>query len=208
MIKRKRNRSYIIIGSLLILLGILIPLSKYIYNIHLDIKEEEKIEDFFNEPVITEETSSTEETTSTSENVSYTYNYIGVLEIPTISLKRGLVAINDYNNNVDRNIQILKDSDMPDVVNGTFMLASHSGNGYYAFFNKLNKVNNGDEVYVYYNNIKYIYKIVNSYTEVKDGDITIHRNNNKTTIVLTTCSREQKGYQLILIGELVDKKTY
>ena len=51
--------------------------------------------------------------------------YIGYLEIPKINLKRGFVNPNSPDNDVSKNIQIIKSSDMPDVNKGNFILAAH-----------------------------------------------------------------------------------
>ena len=37
-------------------------------------------------------------------------DYIAVIKIPKINLEKGLYDVNDINNNVDKNIQILKSS--------------------------------------------------------------------------------------------------
>lgn len=210
MTKRRRNKSHsIIIGSLLILLGIAMPLSKYLYNNYLNNMEDEKIEDFFNKTIKEEQViSSTDEVPSVKEKQPSSYNYIAVLEIPTISLKRGLVPKEDKANNVNQNIQILKGSNMPDVENSVLMLAGHSGSGRIAFFHNLHRVGHHDLVYVYYNNTKYIYKVVDRYIEPKDGDISVYRDKSKTTLVLTTCSQENKGSQFVVIAELIDKENY
>lgn len=210
MIKRRKNKSHkIIIGSLLILLGIAMPLSQYLYTNYLNKIDEEKVEDFFNETIKEKQvTTSTDEVPSVKEKHTSSYNYIAVLEIPTISLKRGLVAKEDKANNVNQNIQILKESNMPDVENGAFMLASHSGSGRIAFFHNLHRIKHHDLVYVYYNNIKYTYKVVDRYIEIKDGDISVYRDKSKTTLVLTTCSQENKGSQFVVITELIDKENY
>lgn len=210
MIKRRKNKIHsIIIGSLLIILGIAMPLSKYLYNNYLNNMEDEKIEDFFNETIKEEQVvSSTDEVPSEKEKQTSSYNYIAVLEIPTISLKRGLVPKEDKANNVNQNIQILKGSNMPDVENSVLLLAGHSGSGRIAFFHNLHRVGHHDLVYVYYNNTKYIYKVVDRYIETKDGDISVYRDKSKTTLVLTTCSQENKGSQFVVIAELIDKENY
>lgn len=209
MIKRRKNKSHsIIIGSLIIFLGITIPLSKYLYTTYLNKIDEEKIEDFFNETIKEQVITSTDEVPLVQEKQTSSYNYIAVLEIPTISLKRGLVSKEEKSNNVNQNIQILKESNMPDVEKGVFMLAGHSGSGRIAFFHNLHCIKHHDLVYIYYNNIKYIYQVVDQYIETKDGDISIYRDKSKTTLVLTTCSQENKGSQFVVIAELIDKENY
>ena len=142
--KEKRNRNQksrlLIIGSLLLLFGIVVIGGKYIYN-YLSYKEEIKVIDEFLETEVEEITienviEETPKEPTTKEEQEPIYNYIAVLEIPTINLKKGLLSINDKYNNVDKNIEILQNSDMPNVKNGLLALAGHSGNSKIAFFNK------------------------------------------------------------------------
>ena len=136
------------------------------------------------------------------------YYYIGTLEIPKINLKKGFLDINSKDNYVDKNIQVIKTSNYPDIENGNFIIAGHSGNSHVGFFNKLYKLVVDDVAYVYYNNIKYTYKIVNIYTQPKTGVIGIYRNLNKTTLTLITCTNNDKTTQTIYIAELIDKEEY
>ena len=73
---------------------------------------------------------------STSDNTPKKV-YIGYLEIPRISLRYGFVAKDSYYNHVDRNIQIIKESDFPDVENGNLIIAGHSGNAKISYFKNL-----------------------------------------------------------------------
>ncbi len=63
--------------------------------------------------------------------------YYGVLEIPKINLKKGFYNINSKLNDVNSNIELLKESVMPDNKNSTIYLAAHSGNSYLGYFKKL-----------------------------------------------------------------------
>ena len=73
-------------------------------------------------------------------------SYVGVLKIDKINLERGFVDKNSPYNNVDINIQTLKESDMPDAKNGNVILAGHSGNGRTAYFKNLYKLEKDDIV--------------------------------------------------------------
>ena len=97
---------------------------------------------------------------------------------------------------------------MPDIENSNLILAGHNGTSNVSFFNDLDKLKEDSLVYVYYNNIKYIYKINNNYEVKKDGKVEIIRNRNKTTITLITCKKDSKDKQLVYIGYLVDKVEY
>lgn len=131
--------------------------------------------------------------------------YIGYLEIPKINLKRGFVNPNSPDNDVSKNIQIIKSSDMPDVNKGNFILAAHSGTAYISFFNTLYMLNEGDYAYVTYNGVKYTYKITKIYLQDKTGQIGIYRDSNKTTLTLVTCTKDDKNHQTIYIAELISK---
>ena len=108
----KYNKSRFVIGSLLILIGFFLIL----FNNYSDYKitkiEEQKVEEFFIEEsqeevqeVIEEPIEVLEEKKEEVKTISY--EYIAVIEIPTIGLKRGLVSKDSNYNNVNYNIEIL-----------------------------------------------------------------------------------------------------
>lgn len=199
--KTDKKSRLIIIGSLfLIVCGISILAFKY-YQIFKDNKEDEnKLDEFFEQQSEIENHEVIEES---KEEVIYSYeNYMFVLEIPKISLKRGVYSKESTLNNVDKNVQILQESDMPDKVNGNFILAGHSGTGRASYFKNLNKLVFGDEAYVYYNNVKYTYRLVNSYDVEKTGEASINRDLEKTTLTLITC-KHNFDIQTIYIFELI-----
>ena len=131
---------------------------------------------------------------------NYSNYFIGILD-----LSRGFVNPSSSENNVDKNIEIVKTSDMPDVDKGNFILAAHSGNSYVSYFKNLYLLNNGDYVYVTYNGVKYTYQIKNIYLQVKTGQIGIYRDVNKTTLTLVTCTKNDEAHQTIYIAELINK---
>lgn len=135
-----------------------------------------------------------------------TYNYIGILEIPNINLKQGFLDINSKYNHVDYNIAIIQTSTYPDVDKGNFILASHSGNSYISYFKNLYKLGVGDYAYIYYNNIKYTYQIVNIYNVEKTGKVAIYRNSNATCLTLITCTKDSDTEQTVYILELTTKE--
>jgi len=210
MIKKEKNKSrFSIIGSFLIIGATGVFLFYNIYNFYINRIEEKKAEEFINNPVV-EDTPVIEETTEeVKEEVKQpeTYNYVGVLEIPKINFKRGFLDIKDKNNNVNKNIQVLENSTMPNVNGGLLVIAGHSGSGRVAFFRNLYKLKENDQIYIYYENIKYIYQVQKYYEETKDGDISIDKN-SESTLVLTTCSQTDKNKQIIIVSKLIDKTDY
>ncbi len=195
---KRKSKSHLICGSLLVIVGILIFIFPIIYNKYQEKQEEIKLEYFF------------EVSTIDNYNVikdTKQEDYIAVLEIPSINLKKGLYAIDSKNNNVNKNIEIIDSSDMPDITKGNFILAGHSGTGRIAFFDDLDKLIVDDTIIVYYKNIKYIYQINNIESIVKDGTIEIKRE-FESMITLTTCNQENKNEQLVITGILVSKENY
>ena len=169
-----------------------------------NLKIEEFLENETNEEIVVEE--DIKEETNTS-NVS-SYDYIAVLEIPSINLKRGLVDPSSKYNNVNYNIQIIDKSTMPDVVNGNLVLAGHNGASYVSFFRNLDKLNINDKIYIYYGGYKYEYSLSKIYDTPKDGNVEVHRDNSKTTITLITCKKNTKDTQVVYIGYLDSKELY
>ena len=204
MINIKESKSHVIFGSLLIIFGIGVFIFPYIYNQYQEKQEELKIEQFFYKETSKEENIVIEEEKT---NLDQENNYIGILEIPIIRLQKGFYDVNDINNNVNKNIQIINKSDMPDKVNGTFILAGHSGSGTFSHFKNLHKLSLNDNVYVYYSGYKYSYKVVNIYDVKKTGKVEIKRDINKTYLVLITC-RDGTDYQIVFIAELLSKEKY
>lgn len=215
MLKRKtknniqRKSQLLIVGSLLIIIGLGIIGGKVITN-YLDKKQEESlINDFYKEqeeyivdvPVMEEELVQEEEREQEVKSNTPEINYIAVLKIPKIDLEKGLASKDSYWNNVNKNIQILSESDMPDVENGNVILASHSGNGKVSYFRKLNKLQNDDIVSIFYNGKEYKYKMVNSYEIEKNGYAHIVRNKEKSTLTLITC-KHNTNKQIVVICEL------
>lgn len=174
-------------------------------NLHLstalfdesDINIDEVIEEDNNTTITNEETTNTETTTPVYES------YIGRIEIPKIDLVRGFYDKTSVYNNVNSNIKVLKESDYPDVANGNLILAAHSGNYYNSYFGNLYKLEIGDIAYIYYNDTKYTYEIVNIYNEDKDGDVVIRRSANKTVLTLITCTKDDEEHQTIYILEQI-----
>ena len=192
-IKNRKLSRVFIIGSLFILLG----------------KQEDKaIQEYLDYKPDTTVKVDNSTTTIKEEKETVTYNYIAVLEIPKISLKRGLFSINDKNNNVDKNVEILQNSDMPNVTNGTLALAGHSGNSRIAYFHRLYKLKENDQVFIYYQNEKYIYQVSKIERQDKDGTINFTKTKDTTELILTTCDQQNKGKQIVVVAKLVDKIPY
>ncbi len=129
------------------------------------------------------------------------YSYIGEISIPKIKLKRGFVSKESKYNNVEYNVTIANISDYPDVPMGNFILMAHSGNAYISFFDKLYKLQIGDEATVSYNANTYNYRLTNIYNQAKTGTVAIYRNPSVKTLTLITCTHNDDYNQTIYIFE-------
>ena len=134
-------------------------------------------------------------------------NYIGVLEIPKINLKRGVVDSTKNFKSINYAISVDKNSNYPNE-KGNFILYAHSGNSYISYFRKLNQVDINDEVYVYYNGVKYHYVIENKYDIEKTGKAKVINLKDNKYITLITCNQDRKGYQIVVEGKLIDSTAY
>ena len=200
--KIKRNRIKIIIGSIFIIVGLSLIILKYI-NIHNKEKIEESNINKFME--VQEEFEKTDNVVTNIEEAKKNEKqeeYIAIIEIPKLHLKKGLYNIHSKNNVVDRNIQIIQESNFPDVENGNFILAGHSGNGSTAYFRNLYKLDLGDKINIFYNGNQYMYVVTNKYEIDKTGEATIIRDRNTTNLTLITCSQTNHTKQIVIVCDL------
>ena len=202
--KNKIKKHILVLGVFLVSVSLTILIYFLIYNIKIDYKEKQSIKYYLNNSSVP--VNKVEQVSN--DNNKDIINYVAVLEIAIINLKRGLVDINSKDNNVNKNIEILKESSMPNVVNGILMLASHSGWGATAYFSKLDKLKVSDNIYVYYGNKKYTYQIMNTYVVKKTGTISIQKEPLKTQLALITCSNYNDTEQLVVMADLINSENY
>lgn len=207
--KPRKNKILFIIGALLILFSGSYLIYNHFTEKKLEQSENNKIDDFFN---ITVEEQFIEEPPKEEpqkeEKKTINYDYIAVLEIPKINLKKGLVDPSSKYNSISYNVKIINGSQMPDEINGNLILAGHNGSAYISFFKNLYKLNLNDSVFVYYNGIKYEYKIADIYDVDKTGTVKVIRDKDKTTITLITCKKYSNDKQTVFIGYLSNKESY
>ncbi len=128
-------------------------------------------------------------------------SYYGRIVINKINLNEYFYSINDIRNNVDKGIEILKPSIMPDKENSKLFLASHSGNSNISYFKNINKLEYNDEILIYFQNNCYKYKVIDKYEIIKNGTLNI-KEIEDNTVVLITCVRDTNR-QLVIIGKLI-----
>ena len=175
----------------------------------IEIKEEEKnnVEEYL-DITSTKKIEKKKEDDVKKETSSYReINYTAILEIPSINLKSGVVDNTKNFDSIRYAISVDNSSNYPDN-NGNFILYAHSGNSNMSFFRNLNKVNINDRVNVYFNGIKYKYKIIKKYDIEKSGTASVLSSKENKYITLITCNQERKGYQVVVVGILIEEVNY
>lgn len=124
-------------------------------------------------------------------------SYIGVLEIPKISLKRGFYSYDSPNNTVDSNIEMISSNCSP-FLDCTFLLASHSGNSSISYFKHLDQLELGDEAILSYQKKQESFVLKHILHQVKNGMISLPKP-QEFELVLTTCNKTQDDIQDIYI---------
>lgn len=211
-IKIVKNKIINILGIISIVLGIVIYAIPFINEHNHNIEEENYINEYIDETKIDEETEIKEEINNNSnsddnDNKHSIKNYLMILDIPKINLKKGIYDIESIYNSVDYGIQIMKESSMPEFENSNVILASHRGTSNISYFDKLDRLINGDKVNLLYNGNKYTYQIIKSYEQEKTGKITLLKYDNKSIITLITCKKNENK-QIVYVGILESKEMY
>lgn len=198
------------IGYLLLISGITIISFYYVYKISLNEREKDDVSDYIQETSMKEEVIDEEniniEDTNIEENseiqqTSINLDYTAVIEIPKINLKRGVINSTKNFNSVNYAISVDENSNYPNEM-GNFILYAHSGNSSIAYFKNLNKVEVGDEVYIYYEGVKYKYIIYDKYDIQKTGKANVIKSSTDNYLTLITCNQNKKNYQIVVIGKL------
>lgn len=218
MVKTQNNRKTkrisptltALIGALVIMIGGFFLSYNYVQKMKIatfdtmaeQLNKAEKITKTEEKKENNEETQEKEETEPQINNE--TEMYLGYLSIPKINLRKGFFSIDSVQNDVEKNILIVRGSSYPDVDKGNFIIAAHSGTGWKAFFNDLYKLNQSDEIIVEYNGKNYHYAITKIYKQEKTGTVAIYRNYDKTTLTLITCTNNDSRTQTIYIAELTN----
>lgn len=142
----------------------------------------------------------------TSSKIDDLIKYEIIIEIPKINLKKGILKKDDKDNHIDKNVTILKESNYPNE-KGNIYIAAHSGNGSKSYFNDLVKLEEKDNVYLYYQNLKYKYEVTKiSYIDKNKYSSII--TTNQKNLFLITCSQVYKNKYLVIILQEVEKQNF
>ena len=153
----------------------------YLYSLETSENFSKKIINNYNISTLYSSNEKNKKTENLSEN-----SIFGIIEIPKINIYYPVFSFLSeenlkvspcklYGTNLNENTNIC--------------IAGHNYNND-MFFSNIDKLQNGDEIYIYNNNgFKYIYKVFEKY-EVKENDLSpiYNYNKNKKTLTLITCN--------------------
>ena len=205
-----RKTKFHILGITVIIIGIMIGIIPIFLNNNKSNRENSKVEDYIEKTSIINESIENKNNTEQENkiNVNYDENYLLILEIPKISLKRGVYSFDSKLNTIEKNVQIMKESSLPNVESGNLVLEAHNGTASISYFKELYKLKNGDIANIYFNGTKYTYMVSDIYDVSKDGIVEVYRDENKTTLTLITCKRNTNDRQLVIVFYLEKKENY
>ena len=205
---KKRLVKILLFIILVIGITIYVIVNNYLPSINEDILIDEYIEETSIDKTTTTSKTTKKRIINTTKKTTSKSEYLMVLEIPKINLKKGIYYKDNKNNNVDHNIAILPSSSMPDEDKGSVVLASHNGNTRVSYFKYLENLSNNDFVYLYYKGKKYQYGIYKSEIVDKVGTIKIKKDSSISNIVLISCKNGTKDKQIVYLGKLISIKDY
>ncbi len=119
----------------------------------------------------------------------------GILEIPNIKVKQPIYPKNAKENNVDKNIMLLEETDK------FIALAAHSGNGIHAYFRDLNKISLNDKILLFKENKTYEYVLDKKEEVIKNGTVEIEIFETNY-LILITCSKTKDNIQEVYYAKL------
>lgn len=216
MQKEKKRNKTLIFGIIVVIIGVIIGIIPIFIDINKKEIENTKIDEYLtntsnkNNEKDEEENKqqdSNKDPIDSNETDEKLQDYIMILEIPKVDLKKGIYPKDSDLNTIEKNVTILKESAFPNEENGNVILAAHNGDSDISYFNQLHKMSVKDKAYIYYRGIKYTYVVDKIYDVLKDGDVEIERDPDKNTLTLITC-RKNKNKHIVIVLYLEEKTEY
>ena len=116
------------------------------------------------------------------------------INIPKIDVYEEIYDKNSINNDIDKHVIIMKESNYPGEGNNV-IIGAHSGSGPLAYFRELDKLEINDQIIIDYQDNKYVYLVNNIHKDDKNGSIKIRDNG---CLTLFTCYPGDKNNYLVI----------
>ena len=127
--------------------------------------------------------------------------YNAILVVPKLKLKKGIYNKNNDLNNVNKNVTLIYPDNFNNINNHTIIIAAHSGSSLISYFHNLDILDIDDKIYLYHDNMKYIYKVIQKYEIDKNGKLQ-YIEDGRSLLYLTTCSENHRNKQLVIVSLL------
>lgn len=114
-----------------------------------------------------------------------------------INNKYSIVSLNDAVNG----IVMYDECGRPDKDGSNTVIGAHSGIGPNALFNDISKLDKGDLISVIYNNIEYVYSVIDVKV-INDTDIYVLDDTGESILTLLTCKFGEVGKRIVVISKL------
>ena len=195
MIKKYLGKMLIALGCIIIIVAILLKIitdykqKKIVDNYRNYISNMQNEDKSFNENKKAFETYTSQEQSS---------NIIGILSIPKLDLNVGIGEGVD-NETLKYSVGHFSDTAMPGQ-KGNFCVIGHRSYTYGEFFNRLDEIEENDEIIVEYNGKEFKYKVT-EIKVVKPEEVSVLNQSEEEEITLITCTPIRVGsHRLIIKG--------
>ena len=187
------------LGKMLIALGCIIIIVAISLKIITDYKQKKIVDNYIsnmqNEDKSFNENKKAFETYTSQEQSS---NIIGILSIPKLDLNVGIGEGVD-NETLKYSVGHFSDTAMPGQ-KGNFCVIGHRSYTYGEFFNRLDEIEENDEIIVEYNGKEFKYKVT-EIKVVKPEEVSVLNQSEEEEITLITCTPIRVGsHRLIIKG--------
>lgn len=192
-----------ILGTLLLVAGIIGIVSSFVVSYIGEKKNQEAINSFqwdaildVDEPEIVFD--KIEEDTSKSELLNK--NVIAIINIPKVDIRYPVVKGTDAKT-LKKSLGYFEETAMPGQV-GNFAVAGHRNSSYAKFFNRLDEVSVGDEIIVETKDNTYTY-VVDKTFKIHETETNVLDQTDESRITLITCTNGYKPkYRIVVQGKL------
>ena len=120
--------------------------------------------------------------------------------IPRINLRKLVYTMDSSLNNVDYNVEILKQSNLD---NNLFFLASHSGGGDASYFDSLIYLEKGDFIFISLKDKRLSFIVEEMFYIQKNGYFEVNYVSEGNSLFLITCSLKYIDKQLIVKSKMI-----
>lgn len=124
----------------------------------------------------------------------YKNNNINVLEIPKIDLANIVEKMNSNNSNLNKSLVYYKTLNY----NNKIVIFGHSMAGYGLYFNRLDELQFNDIVFLYHNNYKITYKVIETAIIKNTDTYILDEERGKKELLLVTCTKKEKKMRLMV----------